>query len=71
VDGFHWVVIAVYGAAQVEHKESFTGLVQTCAKETGPALVDGVMEILISLQVHRKRTTIYMRIGGPSCLMLS
>lgn len=58
MDGFHWVVIAVYGAAHVEHKESFlTGLVQTCAKETGPALVDGDFNIITS--PYEKNNYIY------------
>lgn len=39
-DGFQWVLVAVYGAAQVEFKEAFLAkLVQTCAKETLPILV--------------------------------
>lgn len=49
VDDFHWVLIAVYGAAQEEHKEYFlTELVQTCAKKTGPALVGGDFSIITS-----------------------
>ena len=35
VDGFQWNLIAVYGAAQVEYKESFlTEIVQCCQNET-------------------------------------
>jgi hypothetical protein len=50
-DGFLWVLIAVYGAAQVEHKEAFlTKLVQTCAKESNPVLVGGDFNIIRSPQ---------------------
>jgi endonuclease/exonuclease/phosphatase (EEP) superfamily protein YafD len=46
-DGFLWVIIVVYGAAQVHHKEAFlTELAQTCAKESGPVLVGGDFNII-------------------------
>ncbi|XP_062188905.1 uncharacterized protein LOC133892218 [Phragmites australis] len=44
---WHWIEPHVYGAAQVEHKESsLAELVQTCAKETGPVLVGGDFNII-------------------------
>lgn len=46
-DGFKWILIAVYGAAQAEFKEAFLiELVQTCAKETLPILVGGDFNII-------------------------
>lgn len=46
-DGFSWVVVAVYGAAQDEFKESFLAeLVQTCVKESLPLLVNGDFNII-------------------------
>jgi hypothetical protein len=41
-DDFHWVLVAVYGAAQPEFKEAFlTELVQACNKENKPILLGG------------------------------
>jgi exonuclease III len=46
-DGFKWVLIAVYGAAQVGFKEAFlTELVQTCSKESLPVLVGGDFNLI-------------------------
>jgi hypothetical protein len=46
-DGFRWVLVAVYGAAQGEHEETFLAeLVQTCAKENLPLLVGGDFNII-------------------------
>jgi hypothetical protein len=46
-DGFKWVVIAVYGAAQDGFKEAFlTEIVQTCSKECLPILVGGDFNII-------------------------
>jgi exonuclease III len=46
-DGFLWVLVATYGAAQAEHKEAYrTELVQTCAKEVDPILVGGDFNII-------------------------
>ena len=51
VNGFYWVLIAVYEAAQAEHKESFlTELAQTCTKESDPILVGGDFNIIRSPQ---------------------
>jgi hypothetical protein len=37
VDGFQWVLVSVYGAAQEENKEALlTELANLCAKETLP-----------------------------------
>lgn len=54
------LLLLIYGAAQVEHKQAFlTELVLTCAKESDPVLVGG--------DSCRRRTMIDMKI---SCLML-
>jgi exonuclease III len=48
-DNFEWVLIAVYGAAQNEHKESFLReLVHTCSSEPSPLLVGGDFNIIRS-----------------------
>jgi hypothetical protein len=47
VDGFRWVLVAVYGAAQPEYKESFlTELVHSCSIEKLPMLVGGDFNII-------------------------
>jgi hypothetical protein len=44
VDHFHWVLVAVYGAAQDEHKPEFLAeLVCICENETLPILVGGIL----------------------------
>jgi hypothetical protein len=46
-DDFHWVLVAVYGAAQPEFKEAFlTELVQACNKENKPILLGGDFNII-------------------------
>jgi hypothetical protein len=41
-DGFWWVLVAVYGAAQPVHKKDFvTELVHTCSKENLPIVIGG------------------------------
>ena len=46
-DGFKWVLIAVYGAAQPSFKEKFlTELVQACNKEKLPIMVGGDFNII-------------------------
>jgi exonuclease III len=46
-DDFHWVLVAVYGAAQPEYKEVFlTELVQACSKEKLPLCVGGDFNII-------------------------
>jgi hypothetical protein len=46
-DDFKWVLVAVYGAAQPEFKESFlTELVQSCSKENLPLCVGGDFNII-------------------------
>jgi len=60
VDDFHWVLIAVYGAAQEEHKEYFlTELIKHVQRKQVLLLW---VEILVSLQAHRKKTTIDLRL---------
>jgi hypothetical protein len=55
-DGFHWVLVAVYGAAQAEYKEAFLSqLVQTCAKESDPILVGGDLNIIKGPQEKNDR----------------
>jgi hypothetical protein len=40
---FKWVLVAVYGAAQPEFKESFlTELVQSCSNEKLPLCIGGI-----------------------------
>jgi len=46
-DGFRWVLVAVYGAAQPKRKELFLAeFVNTCSNETLPLMV-GVILILL------------------------
>jgi len=47
-DGFHWCLVAVYGAAQPEFKEKkfLTELVQACRKESLPLLIGGDFNII-------------------------
>jgi hypothetical protein len=46
-DDFKWVLVAVYGVAQPEFKESFlTELVQSCSKENLPLCVGGDFNII-------------------------
>lgn len=46
-DGFEWVLIAVYGAAQSELKEAFlTEMVQLCNMDDKPLLVGGDFNII-------------------------
>ena len=46
-DGFQWILVAVYGAAQPEFKETFlTELVHACSKESLPILLGGDFNIL-------------------------
>lgn len=68
-DGFKWVLMAVYGAAQPELKEQFlTELAQTCGKESYPLLVGGT---LISLDHPKKRIIILLTLVGLFFLMRS
>jgi hypothetical protein len=68
-DDFHWVLVAVYGAAQPEYKEVFlTELVQACSKEKLPLCV-GVISISSEMQV--RRIIIGLMEDGLFCLMLS
>ena len=47
VDGFIWVLVSVYGAAQQEFKEAFLSeLVHVCTKETLPILIGGDFNII-------------------------
>lgn len=46
-DNFQWVLVAVYGAAQHEFKETFlTELVHTCSKEKLPIVLGGDFNII-------------------------
>jgi hypothetical protein len=43
VDGFQWILVAVYGAAHEEYKEAFlVELVNSCSKESLPMLIGGI-----------------------------
>nr|XP_045087410.1 uncharacterized protein LOC123494946 [Aegilops tauschii subsp. strangulata] len=47
VDGFNWALVAVYGAAQPEHKPDFLAdLVRICGSEQLPILVGGDFNII-------------------------
>ena len=49
IDGFHWNLIAVYGAARIEQKNSFlTELVQCCQYDSLSLLVGGDFNIIRS-----------------------
>ena len=46
-DGFKWVLYAVYGPAQQEHKESFLiELANSCSRETLPYIIGGDFNIM-------------------------
>lgn len=46
-DGFQWILVAVYGAAQEEFKEAFlVGLVNACSKMSLPILIGGDFNII-------------------------
>ena len=46
-DGFKWVLYAVYGPAQQEHKESFLiELANSCSRETLPYVIGGDFNIM-------------------------
>jgi exonuclease III len=48
-EDFKWILVAVYGAAQPEYKESFlTELVRTCSKENLPMVIGGDFNIIRS-----------------------
>ena len=54
-DGFRWVLVAVYGAAQPERKELFLAeFVNTCSNETLPLMV-GVILILLGTRQKKKQ----------------
>jgi exonuclease III len=47
IDGFQWLLVPVYGAAQDKHKYEFLAeLVRTCESETIPMLLAGDFNIL-------------------------
>ena len=57
-DGFQWNLIAVYGAAQPEHKQCFlTELVQCCQNESLPLMLGGISTLLGDLVKRIKITT--------------
>jgi hypothetical protein len=63
IDGFDWILVPVYEAAQDEKKPEFLSeLVRTCDNETLPLLIGG---ILISFGVKKRKTMIIL------CSMLS
>jgi hypothetical protein len=48
-DGFRWVLMAIYGAAQPEHKDRFlVEFVNTCSNQTLPLMVGGDFNIIRS-----------------------
>jgi hypothetical protein len=62
---FKWVLVAVYGAAQPEFKESFlTKLVQACRGENLPLCIGGDFNIIRNSS--EKTKTSLMR-DGPFC----
>jgi hypothetical protein len=62
---YKWVLVAVYGAAQPEFKESFLmELVQACRGENLPLCIGGDFNIIRNSS--KKTTTILMR-DGPFC----
>ena len=47
LDGFHWLLVVVYGAAQAELKPDFLAdLVRICGDESLPVLVGGDFNII-------------------------
>jgi hypothetical protein len=69
VDHFRWALVAVYGAAQDEHKPEFLAeLVRICENEALPILVGGTL--ILFVEKKRKIMTTLMR-GGPFCSMPS
>ena len=70
-DGFRWVLMAVYGAAQPEHKDSFLAeFVNTCSSETLPLLVGGDFNIIRSPE-EKNNDRFDLIVGGLCCLMLA
>jgi hypothetical protein len=68
-DGFEWIFVPVYGAAQEMHKSDFLAeLVRTCEHEPLPMLVGGIS---ILLGKKRKKIMIISMPAGPLFLMLS
>jgi hypothetical protein len=66
---FKWVLVAVYGAAQPEFKESFlTELVHSCYHEKLPLCI-GVT--LTSFEIVARRTMTDLKRGGLFCSMRS
>jgi hypothetical protein len=66
---FKWVLVAVYGAAQPEFKESFlTEIVQACDNEKLPLCIG---RFLISFEIGVKKIMIDLRVDGPSYLTRS
>ena len=61
-DGFEWIFVPMYGAAQDSHKHEFLAeLVRLCENETLPLLVGGDFNIL--RKKKKKITTILILIG--------
>jgi len=68
-DGFQWLLVSVYGAAQPSLKESFlTELAHLCAKESLPMIL-GVT--LTSLGGHGIKSTLITMTDGHFFSMLS
>jgi hypothetical protein len=68
-DDFKWVLLAVYGAAQPEFKESFLPkVVQLCDNEKLPLCIGG---ILILFEIAMKKIMIDLWVDGPSFLTRS
>jgi exonuclease III len=68
-DGFEWILVPVYGAAQDEHKAEFLAeLVRTCESETLPMLVGGDFNII---RKREEKIMIISKRVGPLSLMKS
>ena len=67
-DGFEWVLVSVYGAAQDDHKPLFLSeLVRLCENEPLPMLVGGDFNII---RKPEEKTMQTITLVGLLCLML-
>jgi hypothetical protein len=67
-DGFEWILVPVYGAAQDAHKAEFLAeLVRTCESEPLPMLVGGDFNII---RKREEKIMIISKRVGPLFLML-
>jgi hypothetical protein len=69
VDEYKWALVAIYGPAQGEFKESFlAALVNMCSHENLPLVIGGDYNIL---RHPSEKTMIITKLDGLSCLMSS